>query len=1632
MGLLDPTEDGTNNPRKATKRPFFKIQARLHYPRMDIAGKNTLKSCVCVVLCVALMPMSAGAPSYAAIGARLHGLRTRAVNPVAGSVSAPANLRQGSEAWIFAGHAASVPLVPAIAERTDRLRAFGVSPLPRLLAADSAAPDADASVEPAGPLRALLDGWQGAGQDWPSRSWEEETVGDSRMKFDGAAGAGALNAAPHVLANEIPATASDILVPARRGRAGQLSDEEYAELLKWGRQLQGTMGTLVTPPIGTIAPDVKAAKKFVESMIENLAGPQLKAQGIKLVVNIYGSDVVNAFAREFKSGEVGSPETGWRRQHSGQGAPWPIRRLYGIFDDQPFCELGITTGMLNRCATQGQLAFVIGHEITHLLERHTALEEFKLAALAKRWWSAQQFEVVADAGAVRLMKGKYDLHAAVTALTDFARLGSAARQGDIQAGTSDHHQPGFRIALAQMEVERQLTSSVQAHQPDQALPAFIKLGRMTPRPLKIQNFAKNLADFEVVADAIRADPEAAWIEDQDFSAIKRIRPGYSFQQVDDPEVLHRFLMAAVQRYLAEPQSSQDDVVVFFKLLYFIEQYYGGWELDHALQLLTLDEQARIRYFLARQARPMKRDPADAVFRSFNPSSCLNLAHTLQGLGLQRILMPLSSRHAKWRGFLKLVPRLLTSYSFNGRRELSDLRYLIENLSEEQDMVPGYKSAMLGHVADFLAELGRLPPGEIQGYFSEEFLNSSLLFYSILERARQHQGANDSAQWDHLAQAMAPLMRAYMRYRDQVLEELVARPDFAAQDQGFILRVLANPAMRDPSYPPRAEMMRSLYAALATVTVHWGTRNNWDNDKFESPQILWGEMLERVDFSFKQKLRVLEALASFQPLLPDEISMDKQKLVAGYLARFLSQPGATEHALRLLRRGEIGLVPLLGRDERQSRRWAEALPEKTRRAIIDEMLQRTENMLPPFLQIDGGRFLLDLLTVSQGDLADMDWWVKSLDRLLNASPLALQGRQDNEAVLRGLLNARLSRLAPEELPQKLKNPRILKTLSCEEAAEWLFRILPEPTELSRTELAAAVRALFVDYNLAVEFPAVERQLKILLARRLRLQPGETKLFFPAEDHMATERTSSAAGYIRGMSALVAQIQQHSPQEQLEALRYLLGDSSSLPSFLSGAGLAASMDSAVLNIIVQQVREWASTDNPLGRILVADSILAGPQGLLADAQGEHVLMEHILGSVGPSYRDLAHELALGVLHSHGASESLAAAYVLSSAGHYKGQGKTGEQALLKSLLVAHGAPGIKLGQFLAFTNPELRDALGDIQDNAQEFNELELLEAIEARFGDQWPSHYQVIGVLGTGSVNAGVELKDLRSGASVVMSMAYPDIEVRTAENFRRVERIIAELTRTESGERRFGYIRDLLPLIKDSVSLEFDKRNAFNMQKLAQGFYDRTIAGWKVQSVPVSALSHMSVFMGKAPGITARKLLERDPKTYLSVMRILSGIEYGLLMGDAGTHPEAVNSFFANPDFHDGQVLVDVVNKTITILDFGQAVPLSDSDRRLGLRILRAAAKFDSHKAVRDWVQKSFGTSLSEAEVREMLESSDRMGRFVKLVAKIRARGGKVPIAAVHWVMAVNRQLELSKKIGTHLDWKVGARLLASKFGLLD
>ena len=152
---------------------------------------------------------------------------------------------------------------------------------------------------------------------------------------------------------------------------------------------------------------------------------------------------------------------------------WPIRRFFAAKSGEAFCEIAVTTGLLKTLKTQDELAFLLGHELTHLIEHHSqqpanGLSESSNAALEasfRRWWSRQAFEAVADLGGLEKMLGHYELEAALSAII---RLYSSSSnraletrnltaeeiaQEIVATATARHHHEGLRISTLQAKIE---------------------------------------------------------------------------------------------------------------------------------------------------------------------------------------------------------------------------------------------------------------------------------------------------------------------------------------------------------------------------------------------------------------------------------------------------------------------------------------------------------------------------------------------------------------------------------------------------------------------------------------------------------------------------------------------------------------------------------------------------------------------------------------------------------------------------------------------------------------------------------------------------------------------------------------------------------------------------------------------------------------------------------------------------------------------------------------------------------------------------------------------------------------------------------------------------------------------------
>jgi hypothetical protein len=483
------------------------------------------------------------------------------------------------------------------------------------------------------------------------------------------------------------------------------------------------------------------------------------------------------------------------------------------------------------------------------------------------------------------------------------------------------------------------------------------------------------------------------------------------------------------------------------------------------------------------------------------------------------------------------------------------------------------------------------------------------------------------------------------------------------------------------------------------------------------------------------------------------------------------------------------------------------------------------------------------------------------------------------------------------------------------------------------------------------------------------------------------------------------------------------------------------------MLRNARMRLKREGVLQRAFVVNAFLAGPTSMIEKPEGLEKTLDHLLGNIQPRNRALARDMAKALLRSQGDMKSMAVAFILAQKPEKEGQSLS-EGEILRSLFEAFGAGGIKLGQYLAFTSEmgPYQKALAKLQDAALPVSYLEAVRLIQSRFPDGWVLDYEVVGVLGTGSVNVAVEYIDKTTNEkkSKVVSILRKDIEVATAEDFRKLHAFVAELGKLDAGlpvsAQRFSHLPGLLRIIQESVSLEFDKDNALAVQTRAVALYRRTTRRYKLQTIAPHWARNGTLDMDKAPGVTAVKLRESNPAVYREAMRLVLREELDILFGVDESGKAKPVPLFANPDIHDGQVVIDPDEKIIpvTVLDFGQALPITNEQREVGVEFLRILGDCRGADRLRELLGRIGrrldprwdASSLSAEDLGQILARTDRMDRMVYLLGMVEQKGLIVPLPVVHWLLGVNRAVQLGKNVGVNVELKIGGLLVARRAGL--
>lgn len=821
-------------------------------------------------------------------------------------------------------------------------------------------------------------------------------------------------------------------------------------------------------------------------------------------------------------------------------------------------------------------------------------------------------------------------------------------------------------------------------------------------------------------------------------------------------------------------------------------------------------------------------------------------------------------------------------------------------------------------------------------------------------------------------------------------------------------------------------------------------------------LLTPEALPGADTESLQNLADRVAAGEFIPKRENYQSSDEYaKAREAYDARMAGMQKVTRFLAPVEARPLLSKLSILGHQPEAGKEVADRLSSEEFLGILknteetverSKLLRRLTN--DPGLEVigtDAASFLIDGFLATEKSFKDIQTFYEVAKRTIQLNPVAVEARAGTRNRIADALNARLGGLEAKELREWLGKDLVLNTLKPDQASTLLYSLVSDLAVpgSSPEELGKAIRELENTFELKDKHGLAYMMLRDSVTENAKLQPNTLNTVFPPDESNPVERLRQFRPQLAGLSGLVAMTRNQPALVQLATIEYIMGRTAEMPEFLEAA-----TDNQKLGPLTQSIRnarEALADADIAARVVVANSFLTGPTGLMRVPGGKDALLEHFLAGVRPKALKIARPISQALLASQGDADSLTVAVVLGQRAKKEGQALT-EADIMSRVFDSYGVPGIKLKQYLAFTSQfeSYREAFESSQDAANPLNYFETLRLIQSRFGDEWPDDLEIDKLLGSGSVNVAVRYKDKTTGKREVVALGREDIKEQTDYDFARFRKFVDELTSTPEGAASFGFIKGLIGIIAESVSLEFDKEAALAVQKQAFETYKHKFDdGWTVRSIDAHSAKNMGLFMEEARGKSARKVLSSDPDLYDLAVGHVAEAEFNLLKGRDASSNILPRPNFANPDIHDGQMLIDEESKTVTVLDFGQAVPISNKERELGLDLLTVLGKLRSGKNAAKLLNKRFfsdspkGGTITKEEVQELFKPGElanvapkTMDVFIRLLALVSEKGGKVPLSTVHWVLAMNRQLVLGEKVGQPIKAQLVGMAINSRLGL--
>lgn len=1475
----------------------------------------------------------------------------------------------------------------------------------------------------------------------------------------------------------------------------QLNSSDVEEIKKFA-SLNTGKGNLLTPPRGSVKPEIIAVRNYVETIFNELVGSDLKAREVHYIVNVYGNNSMNAWVQQMDPNAEGSSEEKWIKAHPDQ--IWPLRKAWNLPDDKkPIYEIGVTTELLKALDSRDELAFILGHEATHLLEGHTDHSKSSSGAF-KKWWSSQSHEVVADHLSIDKILGKYELDAALTSMEKLHPKTNSAMSVDdaLKAGAGTHHAEGVRISALQYYIEylRRFNPKASPRTPSE-IPASVKLnvyGRQAKVDPKGDPHARENY-FKVIDQFLDNSYPTSDIYSESRNEL--------FDGLFGKPATHSYSQLLYETFIKIDKSAADKVTKlnsFLKALIFLgvnNNYYLYDDLAPWLKTLGTHEIFQITQFILKNSigeNAWTLNDYQKLMKTLPFSARTYIESPLMGNPIgQKIFSQLVKVSPQWRDLLDYWTSL-ESFDRDGSYEMEKFGKILRLLGEGHFPASPLRDLYRKKLIDDFSQVK-----DVNKLFSKVD-ESGLTEYGQIRVTSFPNQSSDTQNWNQLIQnAKAKYEPAFQKLYFDQLVRLFAKENKTSKEKSDISFGLTRLDQKALSEADRMTLQdfyeRHIWSTLNPLRQRKGIPNadflhNADLDLVaqlmkknlqDRPKLLQyvryllvanmpshlknKNLSKSAEDIFKQVTRSLTkneifVLSETFSSLEREIWAEVKEMSTRFKARNLDDleekifelKDENEKA-RLFEkysswkdidtnpRVQINLLQLIGEyggdDLANFGKFNFAdLNRVLRNMELSAQIRRFDGMFRVELGIPlaSAKILFETFYRNIESIPNFEQQISTYERIVKIAGPAFMPTADQETRIHEVLGQSLRAMKLTSQFQWLKNEMVRKAMGSAYVGETLANYVHEITKSDRKRLSQEVGRVLSVIPLREKWPDAFVVFRNKLSEKAQVQPFEIKTVFLEDPRTVTEKVDLEGNLIRGMSSFSTFTRAMPPQEQIEMIEFIMGRSTTMPKTLAEYSSGA-QDIVDARQLFFKLREEMKFRTPIERAMVVNSVLAGPNGLPANPAGLDLIQHHLLKSISANNKEMALTLLKALSSAEGRNNTLILSYALSQ--DTQSEKSLSEGAVLKSLLDFYGVPGVKLAQYLAFTS-EFKDfqaALETYQDAAMPISYYDALLLLIKRLGDKWdPSLYKVIKIIGSGSVNIAIEYQNLKSGKNEVVSIARDEIEVKTKEDFRRFRLLMVELTRTEAQKKKFDFVVGLMDLIEKSVNIEFDKKNSFEIQKQVQNLYRRTVDGWNIRTVDAYSIEGMAIMMEKAPGVGARKILKTDPAMYESAMRAFMQVEYGILRGVNQTQNWNPVPLHANPDIHDGQIMIEAATKTVTVLDFGQALNISNQEREFAIDILRIISRAESTKSAYNLIQKyslllqNKKVYLDKSKLESALNKGERMDVFVHTLSVLSRSGLEVPLATVHWVLAANRLIKLGEKVRlspeSSIKWMLGMR----------